>query len=132
MAAGDALAVLDHRRGEIAAHCCFAAAPGDWLRVAMLLAGDDHSGLRAMLAPGFLAEIARENAVNPGQGLVWRVVEGEPRDGIPARALVLDTPGRVLAAAPGTGRALFWAGSGTMPDGLVLQLLLSADSGRAE
>ena len=129
VAGSEAHALLDHRRGEIAAHCCFAAAAEDWLRVAMVLAQDGYNDQPALLPQGFVREIARDHAVNPGQGLIWRVLGSEYE----GRVLVLSTPGRVLAAAPGTGRALFWAGRGTFSDALVAALLLnSADSAGAE
>src|SRR5690606_38850018 len=40
VAAADATVMLDHRRGDMAAHCCVRASIGDWLRLALALAAD--------------------------------------------------------------------------------------------
>lgn len=117
-AAEDARATLDHRRGAIAAHCCFSATPADWLRVALLLTGEGGG----LLPEGLAAQIARDHPVNPGQGLVWRIGAG------PAPLLVLRSQGRVLAVAPDAGRALFWAGHGELPEAQISQLLRPQDS----
>jgi hypothetical protein len=108
--ADDARAVLDHPRGEIAAHCCIGAAAGDWLRVALRFAWEGNIGSGPPLSSRVLADVGVTHPLNPGQGLVWRVehVEG-------AALLRLQTTGRTLVAAPGRGRALFWVGEGELP-----------------
>lgn len=107
----------------MAAHCCFSAAAEDWLRVAMLLANDGLSGDRRLLPAGFAGEIAMDSPVNPGQGLIWRVVDAGTNDPL----LVLESAGRLLAAAPRTGRALFWAGRGSFDAALAAQLLAAQE-----
>jgi hypothetical protein len=131
-AADQARAVLDHRRGEIAAHCCITATARDWLGAAMLLAQQGHVGMRTVLPPAPLAAIGVDHPVNPGQGLVWRI---ERRDGVDF--LLLRSTGRLLAAAPVSGKALFWSGEDELPVDVVARLLglggkSAADSVTAE
>jgi hypothetical protein len=129
LAAGKARAPLDHPRGEIAAHCCVEATAADWLRVALLLAQRGQSGDRSVLPAQALAMIPEQHPVNPGQGLVWRVGRFGGYE-----VLMLPSPGRLLAAAPGNGRALFWAGEGELSAeqaaGLLLQGNLQHDRTR--
>jgi CubicO group peptidase (beta-lactamase class C family) len=117
-AADGALAMLDHPRGEIAAHCCMSASVGDWLRVALLLAQDGRSGPGALLPASALAQISRDHPINPGQGLVWRIERQRE-----VELLVLETAGRLLAAAPASGRALFWLGDGKLQPGQAARLM---------
>jgi Beta-lactamase len=118
LAAAGARATLDHPRGQIAAHCCLAAAAGDWLRVALLLAQQGRVGTGSLVPAQALAQIGRDHPVNPGQGLVWRI-EHVDETGL----LLLHSTGRLLAAAPATGRALLWVGEGELPVGQVALLL---------
>jgi hypothetical protein len=132
IAAGGARATLDHPRGQIAAHCCLGAAAGDWLRVALLLAQGGHVGSRALLPAQVLAQVGRDHPVNPGQGLVWQV-ERVGDDEL----LLMRSAGRLLAATPANGRALFWVGDGEFPAGQAARLLglgagKGADSDRPE
>lgn len=118
LAADDARAVLDHPRGEMAAHCCISATAADWLRVAQLLAQRGRAGSVQLLPATQLGEVGRDHPVNPGQGLVWRV-ESAGSD----QLLLLRSTGRLLAASPGTGRALFWAGDGELSTAVIAGLL---------
>lgn len=108
-----AVAMMDHRRGNIAAHCCLQAAPLDWLRLGLLLAGDGVIGGERLLPAGFVAQMSAASPVHPGYGLGFGVatVQG-------GAVLVRDTPGRRLALSPTTGRAVLWVGSGEPPEWL--------------
>src|SRR6185369_8230111 len=88
-AAADAVATLDHPRGNMAAHCCLRAAADDWLRLGLLLADGGRIGMRQLLPPGFVDEIARDSPVNPGHGLGYRVANYSAT----GRILVLETTG---------------------------------------
>lgn len=122
VAAGPARGLLDHRRGSMAGHCCFTAAAGDWLRLGLLMAGDGRVGSGALLSPAYLAEVSRQSPVHPGQGLGVGI---EP-DTKGRSILVLESAGRLLAAAPGRGQALFWAGRELTP-GLRSRLLATLE-----
>jgi hypothetical protein len=130
-AAHAARGALDHRRGDLAAHCCYEAAAEDWLRLALLLANKGASGNHQIMEPGFVEEIATASPVNPGQGLGYTLVTGVGN----ARLLVRQSAGRLLVAVPGTGRALLWTGesgpSAALRDAL-LQAVMKADTPRAE
>jgi CubicO group peptidase (beta-lactamase class C family) len=119
VAAQPATALLDRRRGEIAAHCCFTASAGDWLRLGLLLANGGRANDRQVLPGQFVEEIAAASPVNPGQGLGFQVIAGA--DG--QRLLQLAASGRRLIVAPGPGRAMLWVGTGEPPDGLADLLL---------
>ncbi|MGC4028893.1 MAG: serine hydrolase [Steroidobacteraceae bacterium] len=110
VASRPAQGLLDHRRGMLAAHCCFIAAAGDWLRLGLLLAGDARAGARQLLSAEYLAELLRQSPVHPGYGLGLEIQQGA--QGV---YLVLQSSGRLLAAAPGRGRALFWYGGELTP-----------------
>jgi Beta-lactamase len=113
-AVGDATGMLDHRRGNMAAHCCLVARADDWLRLGLLLANDGRVQAERVLPRGFVAEMARSSPVHPGYGLGYWVEELSPGQLL----LSVRTNGRVLMAAPGTGRALLWVGEGAAPAGL--------------
>jgi hypothetical protein len=119
LAAGDAVAMLDRPRGEIAAHCCLTAAAADWLRLGLLLANDGRIGVRQLLPPGFVAELAADSPVHTGYGLGYRLAV----DAAGGRILILETTGRQLVISPGSRRAVLWVGDGTPP---ALHLLLAA------
>jgi Beta-lactamase len=121
LAADPAVAMLDHPRGNIAAHCCLRATAADWLRLGLLLAADGRIQQRQVLPTGFLDELTRASAVHPGYGLGYRLVEST----VAGRLLALDAAGRQLLIAPATGRAVLWVGSGAPPQWLV-QLLSAA------
>lgn len=126
-AADGARATLDHPRGEIAAHCCLSASVGDWLRVALLLARKGQWGPGALLPESVLAQVSRDHPVNPGQGLVWRVERQEHSE-----LLLLESEGRLLAAAPASGRALFWLGEGKLQPGQAARLMGLGEIRRAD
>jgi Beta-lactamase len=114
-AVGDATGMLDHRRGNMAAHCCVTARAEDWLRLGLLLANDGMVQAERVLPRGFVAEMARSSPVHPGYGLGYWVEELVPGQLL----LSIRSDGRVLMAAPGTGLALLWVGEGAAPAGLV-------------
>jgi hypothetical protein len=125
-AAADAVATLDHPRGNIAAHCCLRATAGDWLRLGLLLADDGRVGPRKLLPAGFVDEIAVESPVHPGYGLGYRVAK-YPSAG---RVLVLETTGRQLLIAPALRRAVLWVGAGRPPERL--HQLLDAETASSD
>jgi len=122
LAAADAVAVLDHPRGNIAAHCCLRAAALDWLRLGLLLADDGRIGSRQLLPAGFVAQMAVDSPVHPGQGLVYRVAK-YPGTG---QVLMLESAGRQLLVAPALRRAVLWVGAGPPP--AQLHQLLGAET----
>lgn len=117
-AAQDAEGVLDHRRGQMAAHCCLRAAAADWLRLGLLLAADGRSGARQVLPAGHVAQLAVASPVHPGYGLGFRLGNSGPGND----TLLLETEGRRLGVAPQAGRAVLWAGKGA-PPGWLYELL---------
>jgi hypothetical protein len=127
LAAHSARGVLDHRRGALAAHCCFEAAAEDWLRLALLLANDGRSAGRQLLAAGYVDQMAAASPVHPGQGLGYKVEAGAGG----RRLLVRESTGRLLVAVPGTGRALLWAGDAG-PSPALRNVLLQAISRPAD
>jgi CubicO group peptidase (beta-lactamase class C family) len=87
--AGRARVALDRLGGTMAAHCCLAAAPRDWLRLAALYASDGMSGRTRLWPEGFvMREVAGATAVHPAYGL-----------GVEIETL-------------GDGTVVLWAGSG--------------------
>jgi hypothetical protein len=120
-ASGAATGLLDHRRGNMAAHCCIRAAAGDWLRLGLLLAdGGKVAGAR-ILPEGYVSGMMQSSPVHPGYGLGYAVAQLP--DGSPV--LTLESTGRRLAVAPAAGRALLWMGQGDPPEWLD-ELLLPA------
>jgi CubicO group peptidase (beta-lactamase class C family) len=105
-AAGTARGLLDHRRGTLAAHCCFSALPEDWLRLALLLANDGMVNGERLLPMGFVKVMATASPVNPGYGLGYQIEAGEGGQTL----LIMQSSGRLLAADLGSGRGLFWSG----------------------
>lgn len=114
MAAQPATAMLDHRGGEMAAHCCLRASIGDWLRLGMLLANDGRLGAETFWQPGFLAQLAVASPVHAGQGLGFRVLVPEPERTL----LMAGSAGRQLLVSPRASTALLWIGEGAPPPGL--------------
>jgi hypothetical protein len=110
-AAQDAEGTLDHRRGQMAAHCCLRAAAADWLRLGLLLAADGRSGERQVLPAGHVAQMTVASPVHPGYGLGFRLGSSGAGNG----TLLLETEGRSLGVAPRAGRAVLWAGKGAPP-----------------
>ena len=119
-AAHPARGMLDHRRGEMAAHCCLEAAAEDWLRVALVLAGagDAHS---PTLPAEIQADLPRESPIHPGFGLGVRVLQVEG-----SALLIMQADGRLLAFSPATQEAVFWSGSGRPDDIWLAQLFAQA------
>lgn len=109
-----AIGMLDHPRGNLAAHCCLRAAAEDWLRLGLLLASDGRVRTTQVLPAGYVAEMSGSSPVHPGYGFGYRVVE-QPGEG---RRLILGTAGRRLSIAPHTGRAVLWVGRGAPPSWL--------------
>jgi hypothetical protein len=124
-ASGEAVAMRDHLRGSIAAHCCIRASAEDWLRLGLLLADDGRVGSRQLLPSGFVDRMAADSPVHPGYGLGFRVAETP----VAGRVLALETTGRQLLVAPALRRALLWIGSGPAPAGLHQLLGAEAASG---
>ncbi len=118
LAAQPATGMLDHRRGDLAAHCCFTASAGDWLRLAVLLANAGRNGQVQVLPQDFLQQVATASPVDPAQGLGFQVLKVQGR-----QLLQLATTGRRLLLAPESGRVLLWAGAGEPPEGLAALLL---------
>ncbi len=114
IAASDAVAMLDHRRGDVAAHCCLRASVGDWLRLGLLLASDGRKNGVALWPPGFTAQLLRASPVHEGYGLGFDLVAAPPD----RRLLVRASAGRELIVAPASGAALLWIGEGSPPPGL--------------
>lgn len=113
-AAGDGIALLDHRRGGIAAHCCVKASLADWLRLALLLAADGRISGSALWATGFIEELGAASPVHGSFGLGFQLVP-LPEGRI---ALALGSGGRHMLIAPHARIALLWIGEGQPPDGL--------------
>jgi CubicO group peptidase (beta-lactamase class C family) len=111
VAANDAWVMLDHRRGDMAAHCCLRASIGDWVRLALLLAADGRNGAREMWPPGFLSQLAAASPVHEGYGLGFQLA-GTGRD---RPLLVAASAGRQLLIAPRPAAVLLWVGEGTPP-----------------
>ncbi len=110
IAAREAQGLLDHRRGNLAAHCCLRAAPLDWLRLGLLLAADGMVGTERLLPEGFVAQMTRASPVHPVFGLGYQL--SGPQQ---APVLRVATAGRRLDVSPGTGRAVLWVGKGVPP-----------------
>lgn len=117
IAARDGRGLLDHRRGNLAAHCCFQAAPLDWLRLGLLLAADGMIGTERLLPEGFVAQMARSSPVHPAYGLGFQLAGSQG-----APVLRMTTAGRRLDVSPRTGRAVLWVGKG-VPPGWLEELL---------
>ena len=118
IAARDAIAMLDHRRGDVAAHCCLRASMGDWLRLGLVLASDGRKKDVALWPPGFTTQLLAASPVHEGYGLGFNLVAPRPN----RQLLVSTSGGRELIIAPASGAALLWVGEGAPPPGLA-QLL---------
>lgn len=126
VAADPAIAMLDHPRGQIAAHCCLSASVSDWLRLGLLLAADGATTSQRLWQPGFLSQAAQASPVHAGHGLGFRL-RPRPRGGV---ALVAQSAGRSLLIAPDSGEVLLWIGTGPPPQ--QLERLLAADNERPD
>jgi hypothetical protein len=111
LAGADATVLLDHRAGEISAHCCMQATLGDWLRLALLLAGDGRLANTALWSPGFVAQVTAASPVHSGFGLGFELRSPRPDQVL----LVATTAGRQVLIAPGHAAALLWVGDGEPP-----------------
>jgi len=105
-----AIGMLDHPRGNLAAHCCLRAAAEDWLRLGLLMAADGRSGSVRVFAAGYVDQMTASSPVHPGYGFGYRV-EGPPAE----KRMVLATTGRWMGIAPRMGRAVLWVGRGAAP-----------------
>jgi CubicO group peptidase (beta-lactamase class C family) len=114
IAAGDAVVMMDHRRGDMAAHCCVRTSIGDWLRLALLLAADGRSGARQLWPAGLMPKLLTVSPVHAGYGLGFQL-QGQEED---RQLLVASTAGRYLVIAPRAAAVLLWVGEGTPPPGL--------------
>jgi len=112
IAADEAHVMLDHRRGDVAAHCCLRASIGDWLRLALLLAADGRIGGQELWPPGLLAQLTTASPVHEGYALGFQLPDSE------SQVLVATSTGRQLMIAPRAGAALLWVGEGDPPPGL--------------
>jgi CubicO group peptidase (beta-lactamase class C family) len=119
LASQPASGLLDRRRGDLAAHCCFRASASDWLRLGLLLANSGRNRDQQILPPDFLGQVATASPVNPDQGLGFQLVKGPQGQ----KLLQLATTGRRLLLAPASGSVLFWSGTGEPPAGLAALLL---------
>lgn len=113
MAGQEALALLDHPRGSIAAHCCMWAAPLDWLRLGLLIANDGVIGRERLLPEGHVALMTVASPVHPAYGLGYSLAGTQA-----APVLLAVTPGRRLAISPRERRAVLWVGEGHAPEWL--------------
>jgi CubicO group peptidase (beta-lactamase class C family) len=118
VAADDAAAMLDHRDGEAAAHCCLRASVADWFRLALLIAADGRNQLVPWPA-GFAAQLATASPVHESYGLGFEIAREQGRP-----LLMASSSGRIVMIDAKTGAALLWIGEGAPPSGLVS--LLSA------
>jgi CubicO group peptidase (beta-lactamase class C family) len=111
VAAGDATVMLDHRRGDMAAHCCMRARIGDWLRMALALAADGHVGGEELWEPGTLARLVKESPVHESYGLGFQLLTPAPD----RQLLMATSTGRQLLIAPRTSTVVLWVGEGMPP-----------------
>jgi hypothetical protein len=129
LAAHEATGMLDHRRGNLSATCCLEAAPLDWLRVGLLLAGSGAIDGQRILPEGYVPQMTLASPVHPAYGLGFQL--GEARGNA---VLAIASTGRRLSVAPGTGRAVLWVGEGVPPawlDELLLPRIFGApDNGK--
>lgn len=127
----EAAGLLDHRRGQMAAHCCIRAAAMDWLRMGLLVAAGGKVGEIPVLPGGHLAQMTVGSPVHPSQGFGFRL-GGE---GAGRQLLIVETQGRRLSIAPHTGRSVLWVGAGTPPewlDDLLLPENFTLDASRGD
>jgi hypothetical protein len=122
----DARGLMDHRRGNLAAHCCFSAAPIDWLRLGLLLAADGRLGTERVLPEGYIEQIAMASPVHPAFGLGYQLTGSQDMP-----VLRVATAGRRLDISPRTRRAVLWMGEGVPPAWLD-ELLLPAIFGPSD
>jgi hypothetical protein len=121
-AAGEGL--LDHHRGNLAAHCCIAARATDWLRLGMLFAGgvEGAAGSVVALPAAFAAAVSGSSPVAPDRGLGFALTRA--REG--HQVLESQSPGRLLVADPVRGRTLLWMGARSLEPGERSALLAAA------
>lgn len=110
-ATSDAIAMLDHRRGDMAAHCCVRATIDDWLRLALFIAADGDLGGEKLWEPGFLPEMTAASPVHESQGLGFQLSQSDSGN----LTMGIATSGRQLLVAPASGTVLLWVGEGEPP-----------------
>jgi hypothetical protein len=79
LAAGDAVLMLDRRRGAAAMHCCLKARAEDWLRLGLFLATQNPGGSAGPLA---IATTGRAMLAGPGPSALLWVGDGDPPSGL--------------------------------------------------
>jgi hypothetical protein len=125
----EAVGMLDHRRGSLAAHCCLRASPLDWVRLGLVLASDGMVGTERLMPEGYVAQMTIASPVHPAFGLGFELAGSQE-----APVLLAVTTGRRLAILPRNGRVVFWMGEGLPPewlDELLLPVIFGAsDSGK--
>jgi CubicO group peptidase (beta-lactamase class C family) len=114
LAADDAIVMLDHRAGDMSAHCCLRATLADWLRLSLLLASDGRVGGAAQWPPGFAAQMTAASPVHSGFGLGFEVRSPRPNQVL----LVATSTGRQVMVEPGHSSVLLWVGEGEPPPDL--------------
>jgi CubicO group peptidase (beta-lactamase class C family) len=120
VAADDAEAMLDHRDGEVAVHCCLRASLADWLRLALLVAADGRN-IPVPWPAGFATRLGTASPVHESYGLGFQLLVAADR-----QLLVATSSGRQMLIDAANGKALLWVGEGMPPSGLVA--LISADN----
>ncbi len=120
IAADDAEAMLDHRDGEAAAHCCLRASIADWLRLGLLIAADGRNG-KVPWPAGFAAQLGTASPVHESWGLGFQINQEAGR-----QLLVATSAGRQMLIDPHSGAVLLWIGEGKASYGLMSQI--SADN----
>ncbi len=112
VAASDAFALLDHRGGDMAAHCCLRASLADWLRLGLVLAADGRGDGPRLWPSGVLGKLVTASPIHPGQGLGFQLLPGS------GGLLAATSTGRQLLIDPAHATVLLWVGEGAPPPGL--------------
>ncbi len=125
IARADAAVMLDHLRGDPAAHCCLRALPEDWLRIGLWVAQRGRLNHDSLIAESFVQEVAKDSPVHPGLGLVFSRVASEGS----TPALMVEDRGRLLVADLASGTALLWVGEGSLNPSARQELIQTLTAG---